>query len=229
MKALQVGMLIPWVNTAMEEEIPNSVNPNIGLHWSRMRPKILPKDGHDSRYLRYMLLALPTALSCFDGLKPQVIVLGCTSANFGNFCPSIKLPKAYTNSRFITAFDSIVLQIRKLKAKNILLFAPYDKGTIDAEASMLKACGVNVVKCVPLTYKDEIRYITTEQVCDTFEKEYISQCDAVLFSCTALYTFEAINNIKIRLNVEIPLLSSNSVISDTLNDLYNDYCQIGEI
>jgi len=223
MKALQVGMLIPWVNMAMEEEIPNSVHPNIGLHWSRMRPKILPKDGHDTGYLKYMVLALPNALSGFDGLRLQVIVLGCTSVSFGNFCSSIEIPKAYKNSRFITAFDSIVLQIRKLEAKNILLFAPYDKGTIDAEANMLETCGVNVVKCVPLTYKDEIRYITTEQVYDTFEKEYTSQCDAVLFSCTALYTLEAINNIKTRLNVEIPLLSSNSAISDTLNDLYHEH------
>lgn len=229
MKVLQVGMLIPWVNTAMEEEISTSVHPNIGLHWSRMRPKILPKDGHDTSYLEHMLLALPDALSGFDGLKLQVIVLGCTSVSFGNLCSSIKIPKAYRNSRFITAFDSMIFQIKKIKAKNILLFAPYDKSTIDAEADMLEACGLNVVKCIPLTYKDEIRYITTEQVYNTFEKEYTSQCDIVLFSCTALYTLEAINNIKTRLNVEIPMLSSNSAISDTLNDLYHEHlCQPGE-
>ena len=221
MKAFQVGILVPWVNTAMEEEIPYSVHPDIGVHWSRTRPEVLPKDGHDPSYLKYMLLAVPQALSCFDGLNLQVIVLGCTSVSFSNFCSGIMMPETYQNSRFITTFDSIVLQIRKLNARKILLFAPYDKGTLDAEADMLEANGITIVKSVPLTYKNEIRYISTEQICETFEREYTPQCDAVLFSCTALYTKDAIIKLQKQQKIKTPLLSSNSAISNTLNDIYH--------
>lgn len=213
-------MLIPWVNTAMEEEIPSLVHPDIGLHWSRLRPKVLPKNGHDTGYLKDMSLSIPEALSKFDGLDLHVIVLGCTSVSFTSSCTEIEIPKTYRRIKFITALDSIILQIKKIKAKRLLLFAPYDKCTIDTEVKLLVSYGVDVVKYVPLIYKDEIRYISAEQIYHTFMKEYSSQCDAVLFSCTALYTLEAIDSIKRGLRIEIPLLSSNNAISNTLNDLY---------
>jgi maleate cis-trans isomerase len=228
MKVFRVGMLIPWVNTAMEEEIPHSVHPNIVLHWSRMRPKVLPKDGHDTGYLGDMVLAVPGALECFDGLELEAIVLGCTSVTLDRLLTNVKMPKAYGELAFITAFDSIVLQIRKLKAKTLLLFAPYSSAMMNRESKMLtETCGVSVVKCIPLTYADQIKNITVEQVCRTFEREYVSKCDAVLFSCTALYTLEAICRIKAQLDVRVPILSSNSAISDTLNDSYYTYCAGG--
>jgi len=221
-KTLQVGILIPWVNTAMEEEIPSLVHSDIGLHWSRLRPGILPKNGHDISYLEHMLLSIPNALSRFDGLDLHVIVLGCTSANFTGVCSDIEIPGAYRHVKFVTAFDAIVLQIEKIKAKRLLLFAPYDRRTIDAEVGLLESYGVDVVKHVALAYRDEIRFITAEQIYDVFAREY-TECDAVLFSCTALYTLEAISNIKRELFIKATLLSSNTAISNTLNDFYKQY------
>lgn len=226
MKRLQVGMLVPWVNTAMEEEIPSLVHPSIGLHWSRLRPRILPRDGHDDSYLEHMLLNIPDALSCFDGLDLDIIVLGCTSASFSTCSPGIEVPDAYKGSRFIGAFDSIILELKKIQAKTLLLFAPYDRLAIDAEAAALEARGLTVVRRVPISYSDQIRYITPEQVCDIFSKEYSPECDAIVFSCTALYTLEAIGMIKRGFRIEVPLLSSNTAISSTLNDLYHHCSKI---
>ncbi|HEC35686.1 MAG TPA: hypothetical protein ENI39_04030 [Anaerolineae bacterium] len=195
MKTFRVGILVPWVNTAMEEGIPNLVHPDIGLHWARLRPKTLPEDGHDTSYLRDMLLSIPKALSRFDGLSLHAMVIGCTSASFIRDHLRVRIPDKYKHLKFITAFDAILLQLQDANVKRTLLFAPYDKKTIDAEVELLQLHGIQVVKSVSLPYKDEIRYITPDQIYDTFMIEY-TECDAVMFSCTALYTLEAIETIR---------------------------------
>ncbi len=222
MKTLQVGMLIPWVNTAMEEEIPALVHPDIGLHWSRLRPFILPINGHDTSYLESMLAAVPDALSKFDGLNLHIIVLGCTSASLA--CSSISVPETYRQSKFITAFDAIIIQLNKIAARRVLLFAPYDKRTLAAEVELLKSGGFEVIKSIPLGYNNEIRYISTEKIYSIFVREYTADCDVVLFSCTALYTSEIIDNIKKRLDLKTPLLSSNTAIAQTLTDFFYQNC-----
>ncbi|MFH1547513.1 MAG: hypothetical protein ABIC57_03430 [bacterium] len=220
MKVLQVGMLIPWVNTAMEEEIPNLVYSNIGLHWSRLRPNILPMNGHDTSYLESMLSSIPDALSKFDGLDLHAIVLGCTSACLIDSCSDLEISAPYKRIKFITALDAILNQIEKIKAHRLILFAPYDTHTIQAEVELLQSHGVDVIKSVSLAYEDEIRFITSTQIYEVFVKEYTPDYDAILFSCTALYTLKAIDIIKRNLLIETPLLSSNIAISSTLNDLY---------
>lgn len=222
MKKFQVGLLIPWVNTAMEEEIPFLVNPGIGLHWSRIRPAVLPRDGHDNSYLEYMLSGIPDALSRFDGLDLQVIVFGCTSASLIESCTRFEAPEAYQHSVFLTAFDTIIFQLNKIQAKTILLFGPYEHSILSVEAGSLQQAGITVRKAVPIEYAGEIRHISADQVCRTFLRESYSKCDAALFSCTALYTLEAIRELRIARAIETPLLSSNTAIADTLNDLYEN-------
>jgi len=219
-KEFQVGMLIPWVNTAMEEEIPFLVNPNVGLHWSRLRPKKLPRNGHDTSYLKDMALSIPEALSRFGGLDIHVIIMGCTSISFTGSTSTINIPIKYKHIKTITTFEAIILQIQKIKAKRVQLFAPYDEGTIAREIDLLKSYGFEVIKSVSLPYSDEIRYISMEQIYNTFIKEYTPKCDTVLFSCTALFTLDLINHIKEYFKIETPILSSNIAISHTLNDLY---------
>lgn len=219
---LQVGLLIPWANTAMEEEIPFLVGPGIGLHWSRIRPAVLPRDGHDSSYVRQMLSGIPDALSRFDGLDLQIIVFGCTSASLMKACVRLEIPENYRRVAFLTALDAVVFQLKKIRAKSILLFAPYEHSLLTTMADALQLAGTTVRKATPIEYETEIRYISAEQVCRTFLREAHSKDDAALFSCTALFTLEAIRELQMALAIEMPLLSSNTAIADTLNDLYED-------
>ena len=220
MKMFRVGILIPWVNTTMEDEIPILLHPDIGIHWSRMRPRILPRNGHDSSYMEMMIKDMPYALSKFDGLDLQTLVLGCTSASILETSKIIKIPKKYRNTRFISAFDSVIGQLTKLSAKNIMLFAPYDLKTIEAETYALKKAGFLVNKSVILDYDKEIRFIPSSKIIEIFLSEIIEGIDAVFFSCTALYTVSAFSELQSSHNVTIPLLSSNIAIAREINDQY---------
>ncbi len=182
---------------------------------------------NDLKLTLMMLQYIPDALSQFDGLNLQVIVLGCTSASFAANRPNINIPERYQYVKFISTFDAIIAQIKKTAAQNIMLFAPYDQYTINAEVELLNSYGINVAKSVSLNYVDEIRYIGEEQTYRYFLKMRSVECDAVLFSCTALYTLKVIRWIKAELDTNIPLLSSNTSIANTLNDLYQNYSRQG--
>lgn len=231
MKKLQVGILVPWVNVAMEEEIPSLLNQEIGVHWSRLRPSKLPDDGHDSSYLELLLSDVPNALSKFDGLDLDAIVLGCTSASFS--CP-FKWENYYSPqsspTEMLSAFDTVTIQLRKLGSRKLMLFAPYEASILTKEVSALEQAGFGVIKAIQLGYDKEIRFISPSQICETFAKTYTGGCDAIFFSCTALYTLEAIDIIRQTCDPGIPLLSSNTAIANTLNDLYYDKAtfQIGK-
>lgn len=220
MKNFRAGILIPWVNTTMEDEIPILLHPDIGIHWSRMRPKKLPRNGHDTGYLNMMIKDMPIALSKFDGLDLQTIVLGCTSASILATNNLLKIPKRYQGVRFISAFGSVIGQLSKLSAKNIMLVAPYDVKTIEAETNALKNAGVLVKKSVILDYDHEIRFIPPTNIIKIYLSEIISGVDAVFFSCTALYTVSAFLELRNSYNVKIPLLSSNTAIASEINDQY---------
>lgn len=218
MKKFQAGIVIPWVNTAMEEEITEFVHPNVGVHWTRVRPEKLPKDGHDSSYLKSMMASIPMALSRFDGLKLDIIVIGCTSISFTN-TSTLEIPQKYNHTPVVSVFDLIMLQLQKMGIKTLLLFAPYDRSTIDCQISIFNKNKITVLKAIPLHYKEEIRYITIDDIFDNFAAEFpIQDCDAVFFSCTALYTFEVFKKIKTTFDIKIPILSSNSVIVDAINN-----------
>lgn len=205
----------------MEEELPALVNNNVGLHWARLRPKVLPKDGHDNSYLGNMLLSIPTTLSRFDGLHLQLIFLGCTSISFVKGYRGVKIPELYRDLSLLSAFDAILFQLKEIQAQRIMLFAPYDASTINTEVDLLRKSGVTVAKSVSLPYEHEIRNIDAEQLYNIFLQEYIPETDAVLFSCTALYTLEAIAIIQSKCGTKTPLISSNTSIASTLNH----YCQ----
>ncbi len=221
-KTFHAGLLIPWVNTAMEDEIPELVHPDVGLHWSRLRPQTLPLDGHDTRYLDSMMSSIPHALSEFDGLNLNCIVLGCTSVSFASACTRDGIPSEHNHQPIFSAFDAILHGIEKGKVRSLIVFAPYDVETLEGEVALLRSYGVEVIRGVALDYKDEIRYISEEQICSAVAREY-RLCDAVLISCTALYTIDVLRRLKRELRVNSMFLSSNTAIAELLNDLFHEH------
>jgi len=125
MKEYKVGLLIPWVNTAMEDEIPLLVNKRVGLHWSRIKPSKGPKDGHDDTYLDSMIEDIPNALSRFGELKLDLVILGCTSATITNEEKNLSIIWKNQKARYVSTMDAMVAQLRKYGAKKVMLFAPY--------------------------------------------------------------------------------------------------------
>lgn len=221
MKPYQVGILVPWVNTAMEEEIPLLVNPAIGLHWMRVRPTTLPIDGHDTSYLKGLLEGMPSALTGFDGLNLQLIMFGCTSASVLSKTIGPVLPSNYQDAALWTAMDSLVYQLNRLNAESITLFAPYENAVLNSQARMLEESGIRVRKTVQIYYQSEIRHISTNVICDALSKELKHQDDVAVISCTALHTLAAVRRLRVRFDVKMPLITSNTAIAFSLNDFFN--------
>jgi len=229
MKEYKVGLLIPWVNTAMEDEIPLLVNKRVGLHWSRIKPSKGPKDGHDDTYLDSMIEDIPNALSRFGELKLDLVILGCTSATITNEEKNLSIIWKNQKARYVSTMDAMVAQLRKYGAKKVMLFAPYTKEMISSEISLLERFNITVSKAVRIDYFDEIRHIRPVDIFNTFMREYKSGPDAILFSCTGMYTLEAFKKIHRGINLSVPLISSNSAIGSIINDMYSSNIIKGRI
>lgn len=221
MKKFRAGLLIPWVNTAMEDEIPTLVNRNVGLHWSRLRPSRLPLDGHDDSYLQLLLDDIPNAITKFDGLDLQTLVLGCTSASVVNDGNDLVYPGKYQHIEKITAFDAAANYLKQKSAHDVILFGPYQEHILESEVKALNRLDVKIAKAVKINYDQEIRFISSIDLFKKFQAEYSPNYDAVFFSCTALYTLEVIRFIREMQNIQIPIISSNTAIALMLNNLYN--------
>lgn len=219
-KEYRVGMLIPWVNTVMEDEIPLQIDRQIGLHWTRLRPKLLPNDGHDNSYMASMIKQIPSGIASFDGIPISAICLGCTSASFDNSFGCLKQNNKSSQIKFFTAFEAVIIKLKKLNAKKISLFAPYDLGTIKNLIKGLSENGIEVINSTQIQYKKEIRNIRQQDLKKLLSMTEIKNVDAILFSCTGLYTMNLFKEIKDEFNLKTPVLSSNSSISDLINSLY---------
>jgi maleate cis-trans isomerase len=147
-------------------------------------------------------------------------VIGCTSLSVACTEPAIsKLTAMGRPLPVITAFSAILARLEKVRASRILLLAPYDSQTLEKEANLLEACGYTVVKRVQLGYEKEIRFIETDYLCEEFMQHYSTGLDCAVFSCTGLYTVEAINRLTILLDNHCVLISSNTAIAAMLNDM----------
>lgn len=214
-KIFRVGMLIPWVNTAIEDEIPLQVNNNVRLHWTRLKPTIMPKDGHDENYISSILRQIPSGIDSFEGIKLDAICLGCTSASFVD---SFYEFEDKSQIKSFTAFEAIISHLQNLNAKKIVLFAPYSIHSIQKEVQRLMEYKIQAVRTIQIHYEQEIRYITKNQLCDIFQNSKTDDVDAILFSCTGLYTMELFEEIKSDMGLSTPLISSNLAIVRMIND-----------
>jgi len=160
-----------------------------------------------------MLDAMPRAMSAFDGLRLDAIVLGCTSAE-----ARYELSAAHTNDcEYFTALRSLVYVMKFFGAHRIMLVAPYDPITMAAERASLRREGLDVIKEVTLSYRDEIRHIPTSDIVHSVRSEFSSECDCVLLSCTALYTIEAVAALSAILPSSCLITSSNLAIAARLH------------
>jgi len=161
-----------------------------------------------------MLDAIPSALSEFDGLRLDAIVFGCTSAEARY---DFKVNQR-EGCKCFTALQSLIYAAKSVGARNILLVGPYDTLTMAAEKAILHRGGVNVLRAISLPYKDEIRHITSAAIVESVQKNFSSECDCVLLSCTAMYTIDAVAELSPLLPPDCLVTSSNLALAAQLND-----------
>lgn len=166
---------------------------------------------------------VPRAAAYLEGLEPDVVIFGCTSAGalYGPagedaFCLELEDRMA---APVLSAFGSVRRTLTQQAGRDTVgIVTPYSRDLHETVLDSLAAAGVVVLDagCMGLTSDHDIGHITpdtlTRFVRNQFERAPVPQ--RLFISCTNLRAAEAADELAARLNR--PVTSSNLAILDTL-------------
>lgn len=218
MKTLRIGLIIPWMNTTLEDELSTAFPPHVGLHWARIAPTQWPADSHDESYLAGMYDDIHRARASFTGIQLNAIIIGCTSLSFSRKT-SDALFNCARRERWVTVQDTIMASWHRKHLNSTYLFGPYGKDVLDQGASELERSGIPLADCYRIPYTKEIKDITTEQVVDYIINQNLPHSACVIVSCTALYSLRIPNLLELSGRSDLTVISSNGSIYDYITSI----------
>lgn len=206
------GVLVPWANSVVEEELPRWAGTAVVWHYARLVPPSLGTDLNED-FLAGLLSAAPTALGQLAALRLQRVYLACTSAAF--MLPG--LAKAAAVGAFVpivTAFDAILAVLQLQEARQIVLLTPYPEEICETEANTFRNCGITVTGYATLNMTDGYAAIKPGEVRDLAKRvspRAVEEAQAIVLSCTGWPTFSLCKALGRELGKEV--LSSNRAIA----------------
>ncbi|MFI0242825.1 hypothetical protein [Streptomyces sp. NPDC016845] len=200
-----VGVLLPWANQAVEEELPRLGEPGVVFHYARLVPASRTT-AVDNSFWHGLRAATTDALDSMHHLPLDTTVLACTSAGFTG---GPALPPGV-----ITAFDALTALLHRHRLARIVLATPYPQPITRAEATALGEHGIDVLAQASLGLDDGYPHISPKQIldlCASLPPAALAAADALVLSCTGWRTLTAATALQARL--PIPVLSSNRALA----------------
>lgn len=143
------GVLVPFTNTNLEADMTLLSPDGVSMHFSRMGgydQDEIP-DADQMHGLGAMVLDEP--LHLLLGVRPDVILYGCTSATLTHgpaFDQALaEKIKSQSGAETVTAAGALVHALRTVKASSIGFASPYVPAINDMAVGFLAACGIETV------------------------------------------------------------------------------------
>lgn len=200
-----MGVLLPWANQAVEEELPQLGEPGVVFHYARLVPASRTTAIDDS-FWHELRAAATGAVDSMRHLPLDATLLACTSAGFTG---GPALPPGV-----ITAFDALTAVLHRRGFVRVMLATPYPEPVTRAEAETLSERGIRVLAHASLGLDDGYPDITPRQIidlCADLPKPALAGSDALVLSCTGWRTLAAAADLQDRLR--IPVVSSNFALA----------------
>lgn len=215
MKSFRAGLIVPWMNTALEDELPELLPSAIGLHWARMSPEEWPRDSHDETYLASMMADAVRARRSFTGIALNEIIVACTSLSFAADANS-ELTHRASAENWLCVRDTIVESWLHRGGAPAALLGPYGTEVLEAAATSFSHAGIPILGVVPIPYEAEIKDIDPVAIIDLILREDLPVGSSVIVSCTALYTASIPYKLQENGREDLRFISSNLSIVDHL-------------
>lgn len=203
--ARHVGVLLPWANQAVEEELPPLGRPGVVFYYARLVPASRTT-AVDDAFWHGLRAAAEQAVDSLRHLPLESTVLACTSAGFSG---GPRLPTGV-----VTAFDALTTSLTLGGHRQIVLATPYPERVTQAEADALHAAGITVLAHVSLGLADGYPDIGEDNIVRLVQRlppGAVHDSTALVLSCTGWRTFTAAACLREMLH--LPVLTSNSVIA----------------
>lgn len=212
MKKARFGIIVPWVNRTVEDELPLLVGEAVGLHWSRVRPNPLPCDRDDESYLPLLIQELPRAIKELEPSDLDEVIFACTSACFDSHLILHEMDRPV-----VTAFGCVVNQLQEGTGA-ILLCTPYSEELTHVLRTKLEQVDLPITSSVVVRSSSEFRDIDPQAICATLAKGFTSDIERILILCTALRTLGVSEILKKEYDITAPVMSTVSAMAAFINN-----------
>ena len=213
----RIGVLVPFTNTNLETEMILMCPADTTVHFQRL-------GGYDAEAIPAADQMAGLGASAIDhdvrmiaGVKPNAILLGCTSATLTHgsaFDAELANKIAMqAGSIVLTAAGCLVASIKAMSASKVGFASPYTSD-INVHAELFlqenKIETVNRAEIDRELNNWEQGELTTEEVFDLAIRADSDDAQAIVLSCTDLRTVDAIPKIEAKLGK--PVISSNQAM-----------------
>ncbi len=213
----RIGILVPFTNTNLEADMAMLCPKGVTMHYARLGGYDMDEIPDENQMAGLGAADLSEPLRLLAGVKPDVILYGCTSATLTHG-PEFDLELSRNilnkwNIPSVTAAGSLVYALQALNIDKIGFASPYVKNINNDAIEFLKQNGIQTVSSAHVD--DELdNYgqgnLAPEQVCELARNANSDQAQAIVLSCTDMRAVEVVNQLEQELNK--PVITSNQAM-----------------
>ncbi|MEL6264182.1 MAG: Asp/Glu racemase [Pseudomonadota bacterium] len=213
----RLGVLVPFTNTNLEPDLAMMAPAGITLHAARLGGYDAEAIPDAAQMAGLGLSELDEPLSLIAGVRPDIVIYGCTSATLTHgpaFDQALaaRIEKT-TGAATVTAAGAVVAALRRLGATRIAFASPYVPAITAAAIAFLADCGVETVARAEVlaTLDNEGQgAMTPDEVARLVLTADLATAQALVLSCTDMRAAE----VAARLEGEtgLPVVTSNTAL-----------------
>jgi maleate isomerase len=193
----RIGFLVPPGNPTVEPEMAEITPPGVSLHFTRMNAEgpAGTHTGQEERN-RSQVESIPACVRLLAMVSPSVIVMAHTATSYtlgeAREAALVAEMEAISNARFITAFGSVLVALRRLGVRRIAYATPYSAAMTAQGKQHLETCGVNVVSSGHLSDVRNIYEENSERAYAIARQVDHPDAEAIFLSGVGMPTLDAL-------------------------------------
>ncbi|MEM8801060.1 MAG: Asp/Glu racemase [Pseudomonadota bacterium] len=211
------GILVPFTNTNLEADFALMRPDGVSMHYSRLGGYDEDAIPDAAQMQGLGASELDESLRLLMGVKPDVVIYGCTSATLTHGpafdrALSAKI-KASTGAATVTAAGALVHALKALNTKKIGFASPYVPAINEMAIGFLKQEGAETIKRAEVAEtlsNDGQGALSPQAVYELGLKADHPDADAVVLSCTDMRAVEIIEELEARIGK--PVITSNQAM-----------------
>ena len=211
------GILVPFTNTNLEPDMAMIRPDGVSMHFARLGGYDADEIPDEAQMQGLGASDLEEPLRLLNGVKPDVVLYGCTSATLTHgpgFDRQLAARiKADSGAETVTAAGALVEALTALKAKRIGFASPYVPAINDMAIRFLSDMGFDTVQRTDVEGvldNDGQGALQPEDVFELGLKADHPKADALVLSCTDMRSVEVIDRLEAATGK--PVVSSNQAL-----------------
>ena len=211
------GILVPFTNSNLEPDMALLRPDGVSMHFARMGGYDADEIPDEAQMQGLGAADLEEPLALLSGVKPDVILYGCTSATLTHgpeFDRALTAKiKQDSGAQTVTAAGSLVQALQAIEAKTIGFASPYVPNINDMAIDFLERSGIKTIarsEVQETLDNDGQGGLTPDRVYELGCGAEHKKADAIVLSCTDMRSVEVIDALEERL--EKPVVTSNQAM-----------------